>query len=131
MRFSDLRKQLEIYILDTPIPLKVPFPTRSPETSHQPLVNAATQTFPPLKSSLPSLPCLAHLFSLLSRSLTGAKINSPHVSRQSSFSCVARASAHTHVFRVSPYTRNSVSGYFPKHSFGFFFPKKNSGPIYY
>lgn len=67
------------------------------------------------------LPCLAHLFSLLSRSLTGAKINPPRVSMQSSFSCVARASAHTHVFRVSPYTRNSLSGYFPKHSFGFFF----------
>ena len=92
--WSFSEKTTKIYILDTPVPLKVPFLTLSPGTSHQPSAYSATQTI----SSSP----LFHI---------GANINSSHVLMQSSFSCFARA--HTHVFRVSPYARTVYQGIFP------------------
>lgn len=51
--FSEIlrfEKTTKIYILDTAVPLKVPFPTLSPGTSHQPSAYSATQTI----SSSPS-----------------------------------------------------------------------------
>ena len=110
--WSFSEKTSKIYILDTPVPLKVPFLTLS-----------ITRDFPPAFHLLSNPD---HLFFPLFH--TGANINSSHVFMQSSFSYFARA--HTHVFRVSPYARTVYQGIFP--NIVFFFPPKNySDTIYY